>query len=397
MKRILSTFLANVFSVVISFLLLIITAKHLGAVGRGVISLVAVQSTILQVFCGVIGAGIIYLLSAKYRYGNIILLSYCWSFIINIIYVIVIYFLKGSLDRTTFYIAFISFLASGYTVNSLLLINVSKILAYNIIKLVQPLLILGILLLIGISKFHVNDYFNSLIASYIISIGISFVFLKNVMGKIELHVLPDIFKFSMKYGGLNQLSNTIQAVNYRFSFFILNKNFSLSVLGVFGLLITLIDTIWLFCATVSMLLYSDVSKEENPAKNFILTEKTAIISAIGTCLFIAFGLLLPNSVYVYVLSKDFIEIKSLLLLFAPATIIFSVGKVIAHYFSGRGLVKWNVFSSLGGAIFAISIGIIIIPYWGLKGAVLTNSFAYIISSIILFYYYRSEKKNAVLK
>ncbi len=393
MKRILSTFLANLFSVIISFLLLIITAKHLGSVGRGTISLVSAQTAIIQIFCGVIGASVIYILSTKYRYANFVLLSYCWSLAVNIIYIIIIYCLTGTLHITTFYIAIIGFFASAYIINSLLLINVNKIDAYNLIKLSQPLLTICILLAIGINTFNVNDYFNSIIISYIISIGISFFFLKNIMGTIEIHSLPYIFKYSMKYGGLNQLSNVIQAINYRFSFFILSKNFNLSVVGIFGLLITLVDTIWLFCTTVSMLLHRDISKQDDLAKNFILTEKTAKISAIGTCIFITFGLLLPNSVYVYILSKDFIEVKSLLLLFSPAIIIFSVAKVISHYFSGKGLIKWNVLSALGGAVFTIGIGTFVIPYWGLKGAVLTNSVAYIITSIILFYYYCKEKKN----
>lgn len=76
-----------------------------------------------------------------------------------------------------------------------------------------------------------------------------------------------------------------------------------------------------------------------------------------------------------------------LLLLLPGAFFLSGQIFLSGYFAGKGLVRFNLYSMLGGTLLAILLYISLIPTKGIKGAALASTFAYGFSFSLSYVFY----------
>lgn len=393
-KKVIFSFQANFLAAILSLILTVITAKFLGASGRGFLSILITYVSILQLVTEIFGASIVFFLIKKYQTSEICFISYLWFLIIS--FLGTLFFTVLRLIEPNYSVLFFvyTFLSSLFILNGRFLMNKLNLFWYNFFIVLQPLFVIIGLSIIGWHQFNIQDYLLFQVFSFA-SLNLASIFLlrQEIFKKLRFKLMPSLIKESLKLGSTNQLSNLTQTINYRLSYFYIQKFVGLSAVGVFSIVMSVCNVIWLFSVTVGTLISNETSKESENNNILKLTDKYLAIAVFATILIIFGVFIFPNQYYILFLNKDFSNIKFYLILMSPAVIIFSFAKVLAFYFSGIGQVKFNLIASLSGVIPSIILGWFLIKRFGIYGSILSTSISLILTSAVLIYFYSLERRK----
>lgn len=390
--KVVSLFKSNLLSVILNVLLIIITAKFLGAEGRGEITIINSISLIIQLINGIVSSGAVFYLLRIHSISELWIASFLWSFVISAFSTLICNYL-GFISIDFYFLLFLfSLFSSIQTLQFMLHIHLNQSKVYGIIKVLQPILII-IITFLARDSLNIYTFYSINAATIFLCVCISLIYLNINFKIIEFKKLGVLLRNSLKYGGISQLSNLSQIVNYRFSFFLLETHSGLAAVGIFSIVFSLCEVIWLFSATVSTVICSEISKYNNTQKELHQTKLAFKLVLVITSLLVFATLLLPTNFYVLLLNEEFINLKQYLFYMVPGIVILAGAKVISHYFSALGLMKYNFISSFAGTLVLIPLGLIIINKYGILGAALTNSFSYIVTAFVLFYFFRISIKS----
>ncbi|MFI5218515.1 MAG: lipopolysaccharide biosynthesis protein, partial [Bacteroidia bacterium] len=106
-------------------------------------------------------------------------------------------------------------------------------------------------------------------------------------------------------------------------------------------------------------------------------------------------LVLPSAFFVWMLGNDFTGLKSLLPWLAPGILMLVINIIISHYYSGSGKPVMALIGSGAGFVITLCAGYVLIPTIGLKGAAITATLSYFISSVLLLVIFMKQKKLQV--
>jgi len=390
-EKVNQTFFTGVLNAVLNFLTVWVTAKYLGEAGRGDIALFTLNLSFIQIFTAIVGSSAIIYLQSRYNLGSILLISSLWAVGISAVGSLVMEWLEilqaGRL-WTTFLVTAFQSLSINCT---LLLLGKNKTPLYNLCRVSQPLLVIVIIAVewsFSIVNVTVSSFIDVLVFSSFVSFLVSFLLIITSFNVNGLQDIKEAFVSFFKIGVVNQLTNFVQLVNYRFSYYLLASYWGSKELGIFSLGVALVEGIWIFKNSLALLHHSEVSNEKNINYQTLLkNKKLMILSFIVTASLILVALAIPLKIYLLIFGQGFEAIKEVIFYISPGILSIAVSTIIAYFFSGIGLVKYNTYSSTHGLIVILVTGSFLIPQWGLKGAAISNACSYVASSISLFYYY----------
>ncbi len=389
LKKIISTYQANLIIAALSFFTVWLTSKYLGTAGRGEISLFLLNLSIVQIVSSVVGRGALVYLYNRHNLSNILALTVIWAVLSSII-VSSVLFLFNMVDNNMLFTTIVLSLLSGLFFNNYgILLGSNRFFAYNLIRVVQTMLtILVFITLFYINKFTIfGHYIIAMYVSFSIAVLISFI----VVLKNEKLTKPEKLKVTLfdffKFGGLSQLSNIIQLGNYRATMYMLSKYVGISATGIFSLALTLTEAAWMFKDSIVTSHHSQVASQQNPLHAAKNNNKLMLLSGLGTFLIMVVALLLPLSIYIKIFGKDFEGVKQILVLLSPGIVALAVGSVISHYYSGTGKLIYCTVTSFAGLIVVLVFGFVLIPKYGVNGAAVANSLSYIITTVFLLVIY----------
>src|SRR5690606_1056714 len=210
----------------LSFLTVWLTVRFLGAAGQGTISLLLINISVVQIFASIVGGSALVYIMPRYGVCKVLFPSLLWAVISSIITSLVMAFF--SLIQTSFLFHTITLsLLQAIIINNLqILIGKDNIQAYNFCRLMQPLLVLLLfaLQLLLSSSFSIDFFLTALYGAYSLTLIFSGYFVikgEHFKGKC---FDKEVLKLFFQVGGLNQLNNVFQLANYRFSFYMIEKN-----------------------------------------------------------------------------------------------------------------------------------------------------------------------------
>lgn len=396
LKKIIFSFQANFIVAILTLIITLITAKFLGSYGKGYLSIIAVYISIIQLVNEVLGASTVFFLLKKYQVNEIFLVSYFWFFLVSFISMLIISFFK-LIDVSLIIIIFFNvFFSSVFLLNQRIILNKMNTKWYNFLIVLQPLLILILIYFKGATTFTVKDFLFFQMLSYLISSFLAFLVLLKELRKFNLRysILEDFVKESMSLGAVNQAANLSQTINYRASYFFIEKFQGLQAVGVFSIVLSFANVIWLFAVTAGTLLGSEISKSDKLNKKEIQQFFNYMkLSLAFTFLAIIIVYFIPTELYIWALNKDFSSLKQLILLMTPAILVFTLAKILGYFFSSLGKMRVNFYSSLAGVIPSVLLGYLLIKEFKIYGAVISCSISFIITSMVLVYYFWKEKSK----
>ena len=395
-KNLISTFLVRFILAINTFGIFILSARYLGAEGRGTISLFVANVTIVQLFSEIIfGSGYIYFIH-QYSKKNIITYGFILSTLAGLLVPLVLYVTHLHPEHLVIDLIINSILFAWVNWIGLHLRAHKQFKFYNSFYLFYSAFQIALIWLMMNNLASVENYILGLQIHLGISfiIGLGFLFaLKRT--NIESNNAPIHWLTLIKKSIVSQYSNWLFFLNTRVSFYIiytvLKNN---EQLGIYSAATVLTEAIWIIPVALATPLYPAITSGTDKAKIIHMTNEYAYSSFWLSFIAMIISLLTPECVFEFILGKDFKGIHTFIMLLSFGTLLISYAKIYWNYFQGMGLFKINAKATLISVILPLIVFIPLITTLGVNGIALMSCFSYIVYSILLMHYYHKETNTS---
>lgn len=385
-KKILGTGATRILNLLIGFANMMLGAKLLGAAEWGIGYMVVVDVSFLLIGVELLaGSGLVYFTPRK-KLSTLMFVSYSWIIITIALYALVFWLLSNFPDT------FDNIVPQGYAKITLLMVLVysfhnfnlniflgkEKVYLYNWVFSIQILTQITVfcVLLFG---FHITDahaFIYSLLSGYSVATIVGFCFLLPMVKKEGFDSIKITAKEMFSYGAIIQLSTLVSTLNKRLSMFLLKQHWGDERVGVFSSGTQITEGVKIIGNSLALVQFSALSNMTDRKEAVKLTLRFIKIAVLFTFLALAVIVLLPTSFYEWVLSKEFSEIKRVMLFMSPGIIFLAGHTILAHYFSGTGQPKYNLYASLTGLCFTIPSTLLLVKPFGIDGAAISSSITF---------------------
>ena len=402
-KKILGTGITRVMNLLIGFITMMMGTKVLGPAEWGIGFTVLTDVTFLLIGVEFLaGSGLVYFTPRK-KLSTLMLLSYSWIVMVMVVYVLLF------LVLSRFPEVFDRIVPRGYEVITLLLtfvysfhnfnLNVflgkEKVGTFNWVFLLQILVQVTSMALF-IFVFHIHDahaFVYSLLCGYSVAFVVGFLLMIPMVKREGHDPLFVTAKEMLRYGYVIQLSTLVSTLNRRMSIYLLRQHCTEESVGVYGAGSQVGEGVKVFGLSISMVQFSRLSNLTDQEKIVNLTIKFLKITVILTLTALLVLNLLPIRFFELLFSDEFGQVKQIILLMSPGLLFLSAQMIFAHYFSGTGVPKYNLYASLTGLAVTIPCTIILIPSMGIVGAAISFSCTY--TAIMLYQWFAFRKLTGV--
>ncbi len=384
-NAIFKTLISRFLILILNFGLVIYSTNVWGSSGKGIISIIIADLTIISFFANIfVGSSMSYF-ARKFRTEEILPFAYIWAILIGVLVPVVF-----SFSRTVEYFYFLMALSvssSLLTANINLFVGQQNMKLFNLYTVLQQLVhIIFIIIIVYIVKFtSVNAYFIAQISCFtVLFITSAFQVTRSADCK-KIVLTKETGSKLFSYGWKTQLSAFLQFLNNRLSFYFLEYYKGIVSVGIFSVGIAFSEAVWTVSRSLSIVLYADVVNNTNSNDAIEKTKISVRISFLITLLFIFIMLMIPADWYALIFGKDFRKTKEIVLLLSPGILAIAVSNVIGYYFAGINKLRILNVKSFAGLIFTLISSFYIVPKWGIRGACIVNSASYCLSSGVLFW------------
>lgn len=376
-----------------NFVLVVFSTRIWGSEGRGEIALVIANISIITIFSNIFcGSTVAYHASMVQREA-LLGISFAGAILVS---------LTGSIIFSAFFgsgyflpLFLISLFMSLTTTVSSWWLGKNNLTKYNFLTLLIPLFIIIVLIILYfiLNKTELNTYFTA----YYFGLGI--VFLVGISGlrmndRIKTPVISkDETRSIFLYGLSNEFNYLIQFLNYRLSYYFIAMMLGLSNLGLFSIVVSISEAVWIISRSLSTVHFSNVINSDDHLKNRKETMAFAKQSFFISILLLAAGILVPDQIYQMIFGDEFTGIRRYILYMIPGIIAIAVSNLYGHYFAGTGRLNILRNKSLLGLIVSLFLLPVLIKKYQLTGACISLDISYLISSIYLWFVFRKEVKS----
>ena len=402
LKQIIGTTGTRILNAVFNLIILILITNKIGSEGLGVIGLILVDVTIIQLSVDLVAGGSLVYFASRANTGQLIFPAYVF-----VVFVVALYLILGTLASIYFPVLFTTIVPEGYfhaililsSIGSLmwihynLLLGKSRIKTYNIIFTIQVtvFLVLFCFYVFILDEANVDAYVIALYFAYGIASFLGFIAVLAKAGKLVVKGWRNVTKQVFKYGLVTQMANLLSIGNNRLSFFFIKYFAGLPALGIFNAGIQTTEGFKLIGQSIAVVQFSAISNTRDTEYARILTIRLMKVSMLLTLVAVIFINILPESFYTWVFSDDFIGVKPVIIALSPGVLALAANNIFSHYFSGMGEPKINLYAKAVGFVFTVILAIALIPTYGFIGAAVTASVSYIVT--VIYQYILFKKKT----
>ncbi len=385
LKKILSTTGTRILNAFSGILILWIATNELGKAAWGTAGIILLDITlILLVIELMAGSGLVYF-SSRYSLKSLMKISYSWM-------LLVIALTALTFGLLTFFPRIYQLLIpSGYGIHILalslinalhgfnmnVLLGKKKITAFNSLFVLQfglqLLSFVGFVYLLQLKDEKAFVY--ALYVAYAIPALIGWLLLAPFFKDKNAPKTKVTPKIILNYGSMTQLSSIAHMVNKRLSYYFLKSLTGIGSVGVYNSGVQLTEGLRLIGQSISLVQFSEISNSKDDQASARLSIVLLKFSVILTAFALFILIVIPQSVFEWVFSKEFGEIKIVIITLAPGVIALAANTIFSHYFSGTGQPRYNLIASLCGLVVTVPALILLVPIYGLPGAGLSASLA----------------------
>jgi len=185
------------------------------------------------------------------------------------------------------------------------------------------------------------------------------------------------------HGLVVQAANLLQLLSYRADWFFVRHYRGEDQLGVYTNAVNVAEGIWLVPAAVATVMLSTVANDTSSNQTHGRVVHSARVAFVVVLVFTAVVCACPPSLWAAIFGAKFAGMGMVLLAIGPGIVAHAPGSVVSSYFGGRGRFHVNAITSAIG----LGVGLIgyatLIPRFGIVGAGLASSAAYIAASAAL--------------
>jgi len=393
LRKIAGTIGTRVVTALLAFVTWTLNAHFLGPEKVGTISLMIFSVAIIQLFTNfVAGAALIYQTPRAGVY-RLIIPAYCWSLIVTALMAFllelagrifpVVAIIPEGYFLPVLFLAQVMSLASA---NNMFLLGLERIRAYNIAGLIQitVLLLVLLLLIFGSGMRDVMAYYWAIFSSWLLVMVITLGMLAPHIRREPLKGLGTLMKEILRFGAYVQFANFFQTLNYRLSLKFTDLFLGRGSVGVLSLGMQLAEGLWIISRSIATVQFSKLANEKDREYGVNLTLALAKAALLITAVAMLALIAIPGSVFVFLFSAGFAQVKLVIASLAIGIVALSVSMILSGFFSGINRPWHNTVSSAIGLIFTVLMGLFLIPSYGIAGAGLAATVSYSIATLYQF-------------
>lgn len=387
------TILTKFIILLANFGLVVFTTRIWGSDGRGEIALVIANVSIITIFSNIFCGSTIAYHTPRIQRNMLLGLSLAGALVISFSGALIFSLLFGFRYFLPLYL--IAFLLSLTTSASSHWLGSNKIKHYNLISLLNPLLILTFLL-VFYSVFGITSL-NVVYLAYYSGICIALIVSIIILARQESFKMPELSfpaaKSVLKYGINNEFNYLIQFLSYRISYYFIAALMGIAELGVFSVAIAVSEAVWIISRSMSAIHFANVINSADRIKMRHETVSLAKQSLLISSMIMIIPILLPEQVYRFVFGEEFGSVRILILYLFPGIVAISASNLFGHYFAGTGKLKILTKKSLIGLVSTIILLPLLIKKYQLAGVCISLNISYILSSLYLWLKFRKDKDH----
>lgn len=387
--KVIHTFVSRGFNALLNLLLVVFTARLLGAEVRGEISLLVANLNLSLHAVGLAGgAGLIYLVP-RFSPRKLYVWSMAWMLFVSFVSLALLLWMDQDLGISVFWWLALLLSFNAANTNRYMLLAMKKITFDNQLGIAFgaiQLLLFALLWFIG-EPGHIMLFVKLLTLANVALLLASSWAIFHFWPKEAVNQTSGLFKAMFGVGGWSQLANVLQFMSYRLSYYLIEDRLGMAAVGVFGVAVSLAESLWIISRAVSLVQMSEVANSNDLQRAQQITINWFKATAFFTLGAMMVLLAIPETWLVYVFEKDFTGIRPLLWGLAPGILFLSVSNILTHYFAGIGLYRFNASVSLFTLIGLLLALTPFSKYAGVTGAAWAQSFAYgggLLLAILLF-------------
>lgn len=392
-RKILGTIGTRLVNAMLTFVVVILTTRYLGAANYGTISLIILAVAIIQLFNNFVAGGSLIYLTPRAGIFKLFFPAYVWTIFITLASTWLLHLLGIAIPAIEviphgylYQILVLSMLMSFASVNAMMLLGLEKVNAFNLVNLLQVVTLVIILL----SFYFIFDfrevmaYYWAMFISYAISFLVSLLILLPSLKPEPLTGMRQLMAEVFRFGTYIQFANIFQQLNYRLSYYIVDAFLGRAAVGVLSAGVQMAEGLWLIARSISMVQFSRISNQMDDAYSVKLTLTMAKITWIVTLIALVMLLMIPAFIFEAVFGHDFSGIRPVIASLGVGIVTLSVSMVFSGFFAGYNRPYHNTISSAIGMVFTLGLGLILIPAYGIIGAGITASIAYTAATFYQF-------------
>jgi len=280
-----------------------------------------------------------------------------------------------------------------------LLLGKGRIKTYNIIFTIQISMTLVVFMfqLFVMKNTNVEAYLTGMYFGYGIAAIGGFIAVVAGSERMRIKGWPETTRNVLKYGIITQTANILNIGNNRLSFYVIRHFLGLSVLGVYNAGIQLTEGLRVIGQSIAVVQFSTISNTNEPEYARTLTIRLMKLSVLLTATALLVLLVIPENIYSLLLTKDFSDVKPVIIALSPGVMALAINNIFSHYFSGMGNPKINLHAKITGLVFTLMLLFILIPAFGIIGAALTASISYIATIIHQYIVFEKQTKTRFME
>ena len=195
------------------------------------------------------------------------------------------------------------------------------------------------------------------------------------------------------YGVKNEFNYLIQFLNYRLSYYFIAQLLGLAELGVFSIVVSVSEAVWIISRSMSAVHFSNVVNSDDRFRSRQETVAFAKQSLWISLLILGISALIPKPLYQVIFGNDFSEVKKFIIMLSPGIVSIAVSNLYGHYFAGVGKLKILRDKSLIGLAATIILLPLLMKKYQLTGVCISLDVSYFLSSFYLWFRFRKERQQ----
>lgn len=377
-RPVIGTIATRVVVMAMTLLTIMVAGHTLGTEGLGTISLIVLGITFILLLNNVVGGGGLVFLSPRYAKRDLLSPAYIWAVITAIIAYAVYRVIPVVPEAYTLHVVILALVQSLYTIHFGTLLGAQRIRIHNLIVSAQAIVLFAVFaaLVVIAREPSVMHYVIASYASFSAALLLSAVATRGIPSPTLAEGQGMAWRALFKHGGLIQLANFLQLLNYRIAYYLIEGFRGTSALGLYSVANQLAESAWLAPKSLGTVLYSWMSNTEDPDRQRDLTLTVTKASVAFSILVVGVLMLVPEPLFRFFFGAEIIGLPALVLLLGPGIVAMAASQAFSHYFSGTGRNVHNAAGSGIGLVLTLGAGYLLIPEHGLHGAALTASLAY---------------------
>ncbi len=393
--RTLLTFATRFGIALLNFGVVLLTARGLGATGRGRVSLLITDVALLLLFIGLLGGSSLIYLAPRRNVWRLLVPAAAWAALVCGTGALVVALARpGAAPHYALHVGGIALVQALLSIGGSLLLGRRRELLFNALNFAQTALLVaalaGAFFLLDFRRIEAFYFANYLAYGLPLLVAAAALARQPDPRPLTRRALRRVTRELARHSRGAHLSNILVFLNYRLSYYFLAAWAGPSAVGVLSVGVALTEALWILGRSAAQTQYVDLVNAPDKRTRLPHVLRAARLTGLLTGAGLLVLLAVPGNVLTAIFGPEFGAARPVLLWLAPGVLAMSIGMQLSTWFAGAGHYAPNNRATTAGLLVSVPACALLIPRFGVVGAAAATSLAYITITGVLLWQFRGS-------